>query len=140
MVLGRPDAAVAGAVVAIVLPRITWMGIEARSFGPSAAVAVWATVLLSSPCARRRGWWIGYAALVGLGTALNIYVALLAVAHAVTVVAARDGHDPPSARLAGGGGGGGLAASPVVLLAAGQQGQLGDNACRPRSRSRGAWS
>ncbi|KQM29331.1 MULTISPECIES: glycosyltransferase family 39 protein [unclassified Frigoribacterium] len=128
VVLGRRDAAVAGAVVAVVLPRITWMGIEARSFGPSAAVAVWATVLLV--VALNRGGaarWIGYAALVGVGTALNIYVALLAVAHAVTVAAWR--RVPVRRRLAwlASAAAGGLAASPVVLLAAGQQGQLGDN-------------
>ena len=128
VVLGRPDAAVAGAVVAVVLPRITWMGIEARSFGPSAAVAVWATVLLV--VALQRGGavrWVGYAALVGVGTALNIYVALLAVAHAVTVAVSR--RVALRRRLAWlvSAAAGGLAASPVVLLAAGQQGQLGDN-------------
>lgn len=128
VVLGRPDAAVAGAVVAIVLPRITWMGIEARSFGPSAAFAVWATVLLV--VALRRGGagrWVGYAALLGIGTALNIYVALLAVAHAVTVVVARDVTIRRRLAWLVAAAGGGLAASPVVLLAAGQQGQLGDN-------------
>jgi mannosyltransferase len=128
VVLGRRDAAVAGAVVAVVLPRITWMGIEARSFGPSAAVAVWATVLLV--VALNRGGaarWIGYAALVGVGTALNIYVALLAVAHAVTVAAWR--RVAMRRRLAwlASAAAGGLVASPVVVLAAGQQGQLGDN-------------
>jgi len=128
VVLGRSDAAVTGAVVAIVLPRITWMGIEARSFGPSAAFAVWATVLLV--VALRRGGagrWVGYAALLGIGTALNIYVALLAVAHAVTVVVARDVTNRRRLAWLVAAAGGGLAASPVVLLAAGQQGQLGDN-------------
>lgn len=128
VVLGRRDAAVVGAVVAIVLPRITWMGVEARSFGPSAAFAVWATVLLV--VALRRGGaarWIGYAALLGVGTALNIYVALLAVAHAVTVVLARDVAVRRRLAWLVAAAGGGLAASPVVLLAAGQQGQLGDN-------------
>ncbi len=128
VVLGRPDAAVAGAVVAIVLPRVTWMGIEARSFGPSAAFAVWATVLLV--VALRRGGaarWVGYAALLGVGTALNIYVALLAVAHAVTVAVARDVTGRRRLAWLVAAAGGGLAASPVVLLAAGQQGQLGDN-------------
>jgi mannosyltransferase len=128
VVLGRPDAAVIGAVVAAVLPRITWMGIEARSFGPSAAFAVWATVLLV--VALRRGGagrWVGYAALLGIGTALNIYVALLAIAHAVTVVVARDVTIRRRLAWLVAAAGGGLAASPVVLLAAGQQGQLGDN-------------
>jgi mannosyltransferase len=128
VVLGRPDAAVIGAVVAAVLPRITWMGIEARSFGPSAAFAVWATVLLV--VALRRGGRRtrpNDPRLLGIGTALNIYVALLAIAHAVTVVVARDVTIRRRLAWLVAAAGGGLAASPVVLLAAGQQGQLGDN-------------
>jgi mannosyltransferase len=128
VVCGRRDAAVLGALVAIVLPRITWMGIEARSFGPSAAVATWATVLLVVALQRGGvGRWIGYALLVGTGTALNIYVALLVGAHAVTVVLARAVAPGRRAAWLVSAALGGLSASPVVLLAAGQQGQLGDN-------------
>ncbi|TWX38671.1 hypothetical protein ES689_08635 [Frigoribacterium sp. ACAM 257] len=128
VVVGRRDAALAGAAVAIVLPRLAWTGIEARSFGLSAAVAVWATVLLVTALrdgGRRR--WAGYALLVALGTALNIYVALLVGAHALTVAliggtALRRRGEWLGAAVAGV-----VVASPVVLLAARQQGQLGDN-------------
>ena len=128
VVTGRRDAALAAALVAVVLPRITWMGIEARSFGPSAAVAVWATVLLVT--ALRSGGvprWTGYAALVALGTALNIYVALLVGAHAVTVALLGGPGLRRRSAWAVAAVAGVAAASPVVLLAAGQQGQLGDN-------------
>jgi mannosyltransferase len=126
----RPDAAVLAAVIAVVLPRITWMGIEARSFGPSAAVAVWTTVILLHalrPSARRR-LWLAYGALVAVGVALNIYVALIVVAHALTVAALPAlGYRRRLAWLAAATAGA-LASSPVVLLAASQKGQLGDNA------------
>jgi mannosyltransferase len=128
VVVGRRDAALVGAVVAIVLPRLTWTGIEARSFGPSAAVAVWATVLLVTALRHGgRGRWAGYALLVALGTALNIYVALLVAAHAVTVALIGGPGLRRRAAWLGAAVGGVVAASPVVLLAAGQQGQLGDN-------------
>jgi mannosyltransferase len=128
VVVGRRDAALAAAIVAIVLPRLAWTGIEARSFGPSAAVAVWATVLLVTALRHGgRGRWAGYALLVALGTALNIYVALLVVAHAVTVVLVGGPGLRRRAAWLGAAVVGVAAASPVVLLAAGQQGQLGDN-------------
>jgi mannosyltransferase len=128
VVVGRRDAALAAAVVAIVLPRLSWTGIEARSFGLSAAVAVWATVLLVTALrhgGRRR--WAGYALLVALGTALNIYVALLVAAHAVTVMLIGGTNLRRRAAWLVAAVVGVAVASPVVLLAAGQQGQLGDN-------------
>ncbi len=82
---------VAGLVCAI-LPRITDVGSEARSYAFTAAIATWLTValiqLLRAPAARRR-WWAGYAALLVLGTTLFIYLLLIAVAHFVVILLAR---------------------------------------------------
>ncbi|WP_162237101.1 glycosyltransferase family 39 protein [Frondihabitans sp. Leaf304] len=131
--LGRPDAALTAAVVAIVLPRITWMGIEARSFGLSAAIAVWATVALVVALRgeRKTRAWAGYGILVAAGCALNIYVALLVVAHAVTVaalLAARAASVRRAAAWLVSAVLGVAIASPVVVASLGQRGQLGDNA------------
>lgn len=125
--LGRNDVAALAAVIAIVLPRITWMGVEARSFGPSATVAVWATVLLILALRRGRWRWVVYGALVALGIAMNIYVALLVVAHLVTVALLEKAWRTRLVWLVSAAAGT-VAASPVVLAAASQKGQLGDNA------------
>lgn len=87
----------AAAVSFAVLPRVTWFGAEARSLALTAAIAVWSTVLLIDLLSRvtesrrargpRIGWvWCGYAVLSGFGIALNIYLALLLAAHAVTAL------------------------------------------------------
>lgn len=89
-------ALIAG-VVFCVLPRVTWMGIEARSFAFSAAVAAWLSLLLIVGLRRthaaglRTAWgvWVGYSVLTAIGVMLNIYMALLVVAHGVTVLIVR---------------------------------------------------
>lgn len=135
---GRGVGVAAGLVFAA-LPRVTWMGIEARAYAFTAAGAVWLTVLLLVVVRRpgpdrtgdgRRGtttpWWMGYAALAAVCVALNVYLALLLVAHALTLlldrsVTWRQRWTWLAAAVAGA-----LMASPVVLEAAGQTGQLGD--------------
>ncbi|WP_344794220.1 glycosyltransferase family 39 protein [Frondihabitans peucedani] len=136
--LGRADAAVVAAVIAIVLPRMTWMGIEARSFGPSAAVAVWATVAFCIALRSRRRWWTAYGVLVALGTALNIYLALLVLAHAVTILALERRRIRAAWPWLAAAAAGTLAASPVVLESLGQRGQLGDNAVSAATLARQA--
>ena len=87
----------AAAVSFVVLPRVTWFGMEARSLALTAAVAAWSTVLLvdllSSVGEGRRapgariGWlWCGYALLSGFGIALDVYLGLVLAAHAVTAL------------------------------------------------------
>jgi mannosyltransferase len=90
-VLGRqldgPKLMIAGAAVFAVLPRVTWLAIEARSYAATATFVVWATVALVR--AVRGGgvrFWIAYGLLAAAGTVLNIYVAFAVVAHAVTVL------------------------------------------------------
>ena len=88
---GRTTAISAGIVFAI-LPRITWAGIETRSYALTAAAAVWVTLLLIVTVRRNSRWlWVCYGlALVG-SSLLNVFVVLLVLGHAValTAVAAR---------------------------------------------------
>jgi len=79
-------AVVAGLIFAI-LPRTTYMGIEARSFAMSAAFAVWATILLLVAVrAKDWRWWVLYAVIVAAGTYLFLYFVLILAAHLVFVV------------------------------------------------------
>lgn len=79
-------AVVAAAVFAI-LPRTTWMAIEARSYALTCATAALATLLLVRMLARPtllRG--MAYALAVMIGVWLNIYLVLILVAHAAVLV------------------------------------------------------
>ena len=83
----RAVAVTAGLVFAI-LPRVTWAGMETRSYALSMAVAVWLTVFCVA--AARRGqarWWLGYGLLLTGATLLNVFVLLIVPAHGVAVVA-----------------------------------------------------
>lgn len=90
----RPAAIGAGLIFAV-LPRVTYMGAEARSTAIATAIAVWLTVLLvhavrsSSITTRRRqiALWGGYALLLAVGMYVFLYLALLLPVHAVVVVA-----------------------------------------------------
>jgi mannosyltransferase len=93
VVLGRKLAdrrlAIIAGLVFLILPRVTWMGIEARSLALTAAVAVWLTVVLVRAVERRSArWWALYSVLAAVGVLLNLYVALLVVAHGVTLLLA----------------------------------------------------
>lgn len=87
-------AAVAAGVVYCILPRVTFSAIEGRSNALTATVAVGLTLLLvvavTATVERRRaawGWWALYAGVALAGSVLFVYVALVLVAHAVTLVA-----------------------------------------------------
>lgn len=76
--------AVMAGVIFAVLPRTTFMGIEARSFALSAAVAVWSTiVLLVAARTRDWHWWGLYAVIVAAGTYLFLYSVLILAVHIV---------------------------------------------------------
>lgn len=117
--------ALLAAALLLVLPRVTWAGIEARSSALTLALAVWlvlAFVLAVEKSTFAR--WAGFTALFVLGTWLNIFLALLAAAFAVTLWLVRaDRHVWRSWLIASGVS---LAASlPVVLAAKAQSAQLG---------------
>lgn len=94
VVLGRRliDArfAIVAGLVFAVIPRVTFMGEDARSYAIGTAIAVWATVLLAHALRDGRArWWIGYAVLTAAGIYLFLFLGLLIVVHAVWVTASR---------------------------------------------------
>lgn len=128
------------AVVFAVLPRTTWMGLEARPYAFSTLLAVASTLVLvvlvrhrpqPRPGARSALLLVAYALLAGCGIAVNIYLALLLVAHGITLLLT----PRISWRLRGAwftaSVGGVLLASPVVWTALHQTGQLGGGAFGP---------
>ncbi|GAA3342335.1 hypothetical protein GCM10017714_30240 [Curtobacterium pusillum] len=87
---GRRVGVLAGVFTAL-LPRVTWMGEEGRSFAFGMLLAVAGTLLLvvavrrTEAAARSWPWWIGYVAVSALGGAVFLYLALVTVGHGVTV-------------------------------------------------------
>jgi mannosyltransferase len=91
VVLGRQfssrTVAVSAGIVFSILPRITWAGIEARPYALSTACAVWLTVLVVASARRDRTWaWVGYGVALAVSTVLNVFVVLIVLPHALTVV------------------------------------------------------
>lgn len=88
---GRRVALFAG-IVFVVLPRVTYMGGETRSYAMGTALAVWCTVLFVSLVRRptgRRSAWLLYAALVALDAYVFLFLTLLLVAHGAWLLATR---------------------------------------------------
>lgn len=118
-------AIIAGLVCAI-LPRVTYMGEEARSFAFSAAIVAWLTVLLVAALDRERpraAWFVGYGVLLALGTYFFLYTILFVVVHGVIVAVCR----PPRRTVRGlliAVGGAVLAIAPLLVLAIGQHNQI----------------
>ncbi|TFD77667.1 glycosyltransferase family 39 protein [Cryobacterium fucosi] len=90
--LADTTVATVSALVFVVLPRVTYMGAEARSTAMATAIAVWLMVLLMhivrSPATgrlARTGMWAGYASLLAAGIYMFLYVALLIPVLALTV-------------------------------------------------------
>jgi mannosyltransferase len=127
----------AGLVCAI-LPRTTYLAVEARSYALAAAAAVWLTVALVALIRRGRTeyWRWG---LYGLGLAASIvlflHLGLLVVVHAVLVAAQRPRPAPRVVRgWTAGTALGLLLVSPFVVAALMQQDQLGYLALRDWAR------
>lgn len=122
--VASPTAGTVAGVVLAVLPRTTWAATEARSSALALAAAVWLTVLLVVAVRRdRRVLWAAYAVAVLLGTVLWLLLALLPLAHVLTLWAWRT---PGGVRLrhAAAAAGGLALAVPFVLVATGQSGQV----------------
>jgi mannosyltransferase len=84
---GRTVAVSAGILFAI-LPRVTWAGIEARSYALTAAAAVWVTVLLVTAIRRNTtSLWAWYGLATVASSLLNVFVVLLVLVHGVVLVA-----------------------------------------------------
>ncbi|KXO92820.1 hypothetical protein AXK56_22135 [Tsukamurella pulmonis] len=128
--LGGDAFALVAGVIALVLPRITWTGVEARSY--SWVIASAALVLIaahraasSTGTAGARRAWLAYVAALALATVLFLYSATLVLA--VVAVLASNPRTRTRAVLRPA-----LAASvaafalasPVAILAATQRGQV----------------
>lgn len=74
-------------IVFIILPRVTWMGIEARSSAVVTAAAVWVTIVfLVAVRTNQRRWWLVYTVGMVVAVGLFLYTALVLVAHGITLV------------------------------------------------------
>lgn len=88
----RRTAVLAG-VAFCLLPRVTWMGTEGRSYALTAVLALAMTLVFlaawrrgAAPLRVRVLWWSLYGATVFLATVTFIYLAFLVGAHAVTAL------------------------------------------------------
>jgi mannosyltransferase len=78
--------AVCAGIVFAMLPRITWAGIEARSYALTAAAAVWLTALVVAAARRNAAaLWPLYGLAVVAATLLNVFVVLMVLVHGVVV-------------------------------------------------------
>lgn len=103
--LGGLRLGVVAGLVFMIIPRVTYMGAEARSYAISAAIAVWLTLLLvvmihrgyqsHQPRDRRRAriltiaGWVLYAVGLTAGISVFLYLAFLAAAHLAVVLLLR---------------------------------------------------
>ncbi|MBP1818732.1 glycosyltransferase family 39 protein [Mycobacterium sp. OAE908] len=94
VVLGRQfssrTVAVSSGVLCAILPRATWAGIEARPYALSMMAAVWLTVLLVYASRRNNPWlWLSYAVAAAGSVLLDVYLALMLLAHSVFLLTFR---------------------------------------------------
>jgi mannosyltransferase len=89
--LSTRSVAIVAGVICCVLPRVTYMGEEARSFAFSAAIAAWLTVLLIEVLRRPRPpllLWVTYGLLLTLGIYVFLYLVLFVLVHALILARA----------------------------------------------------
>lgn len=91
MLVGRRAGIVAGLLFAI-LPRVTWMAIEGRSFAISTMICVAATLVFVIAWRRTVAgktsarWWMLYTVLAVLSCAVFLYAAFVVLSHGITAV------------------------------------------------------
>jgi len=86
--LSTRTVAVTAGIVFAVLPRVTSVGIEARVYGLTMALAVWLTVLCLKAVRGeklRASVWPVYGAVLSISILTNLFIALILPAHAVAV-------------------------------------------------------
>jgi mannosyltransferase len=94
VVLGKQfssrTVALASGVVCAILPRATWAAVEARPYALSMMAAAWLTVVLVLAARRESHWfWLCYGTGLAMSILLDIYLALLLIAHVVFICAFR---------------------------------------------------
>ncbi len=125
-------------VLCAVLPRTTYLAVEARSYALAAAAAVWLTIAFVALIRRERAgrWrWGLYALGLAAAIVLFLHLALLVFVHAVALAAQRP--RPARAVIRGWVAGTALALAltlPFVVLAFTQKDQLGYLALRDWAR------
>jgi mannosyltransferase len=78
--------AVTSGILCAILPRATWAGVEARPYALSMMAAVWLTVLLVHAARRNNAWvWLIYGIALAISILLDVYLALLFLAHVVFI-------------------------------------------------------
>jgi len=84
--LSTPPAALAAGVSVVVLPGISWAGVEARSYAWSAALAVLSTHLLVLARHRRRlRSWVAYAVVLTTANWLFLFSAVMIAVHGIAL-------------------------------------------------------
>jgi len=90
---GPERLAIISTALFLLLPRVTWMGGEGRSYAAQTALAVALTLVFlgawrraAEPTRTRMLWWGAYAALGILASWTFLYLALVVAAHAVTAI------------------------------------------------------
>lgn len=124
--LGTRRLAVVSGLVCCILPRITYLGEEARPFAFSAAAAVWLTYVLVKLLSSQKppqALWVAYGLLLAIGTYTFLYVALLALAHLLVIGCVRASR-PFVLAWATAAGSAFLAASPLVFFAITERAQI----------------
>jgi mannosyltransferase len=126
---GTRGFALLAGVVLITIPRFTWAGIEGRSYALTALLATALTLLLMRALKSNRVWpWIVYAVVALFSVGIFVYLALVVVAHAVTVIVLTSSGTLTRRQLFAFGRTVvplGLVCIPFVLIVAAQSGQVG---------------
>jgi mannosyltransferase len=126
---GTRGFALLAGVVLISIPRFTWAAIEGRSYALTALLAVALTLLLMRALQSKTVWpWLIYAVVALFSVGIFVYLALVVVAHAVTVIVLTSSGTLTRRQLFAFGRVVvplGLVCIPFVLIVAGQSGQIG---------------
>ncbi len=84
--LSTRSVAICAGIAFAILPRITWAGIETRSYALSALAAVWLTVVVVAAMRQNRPLlWALYGSGLVVATLLNVFVVLMVPVHFVVV-------------------------------------------------------
>ncbi|WP_309616459.1 glycosyltransferase family 39 protein [Salinibacterium sp.] len=133
VLLGRrihgPLLGLVGGVVFSILPRVTWMAVEGRSYALSAMMAaILSLVLLRAIAECRWRWWLVYAGVALLSCVTFLYLGLVVVAHGIGMLVALIRRGQGAGRTAAGwaasAGVAGLLTLPFLALVASQSSQL----------------
>ena len=126
--LGGARVGLIAGLVFSVLPRVTWMGGEGRSYALTAFFAALLTIAMLRSQSGSRRHWIVYGALALLACAVFIYLALVVLAHGITLLwktlRGREGSLADLRRWAIVTGGAGLVGLPLALEIVSQDGQV----------------